>query len=146
MDLELSTQTLATDHGIDLWVPALAGVPYRIWMRTRCDANDKDSRRLLHDNIVLSIPSGRVVSRPRNPPNRIFPEGPQLTSFSGSGGADGYVWVGGWADRNLSEQNEAVTVVFDQPGLQHLRIITYEGPLRIDTIRLVTEGGTQPID
>lgn len=136
---QASDLALASTRGIELVVPALAGVAYHCWIRTRCDASGHGPTRLRHDTVALQIDDGRIINRPPVSDGRTFPEGDQLASFSGSAASDGYVWIGGYVDGHVAEQDQAVTIVFDQSGLQRLRLITYEGPLRIDAIQFTTD-------
>lgn len=131
--------------GIELEVAALPGIPYEVWIYSRCDAESaQKNERLRHDTIALEVVNGRIVSRPETPAHRTFSEGPRLTSFSGSALVDGYVWLGGWSDRNLNNQEDPVVVQFDDNSSPKLRLIPYEGPLRIGEIRLIPQGGDRP--
>ena len=142
---EETQRVIGQETGIDIAIPALAGVRYRCWIRYKCDASGTTQERLKHDTIVLQLLDGSIVSRPKIPESRKFPEGQTLASFSGAGAETGYTWVGGWADRTIHTQKDAVTIEFERSGIQRLRILAYEGPLRIDSIRLVPENGEDPI-
>jgi len=115
-----------------------ADTTYQLWVRGRCTAA-KD--RELHDGVAIEVP-GSTLSDQFLIPN--VPGGSDRVYVSGFGARAGYTWVCRAGDH--FEQTPAVTVRFNRPGPQKLRMFAIETPVRIDAVWLSATQKTRPAD
>ena len=128
---------------------------YHVWVRGECLGKAGD--RGLQDGIILKFARSQVVERLIGWGKT--PLGPDGVGLSGWGRDPGVVWIGGdgdWYDAQgartsdsqggTSRRGDEVPAVvrFARPGLQTLRMIVFEGPMRVDAIWLSTTQKTRP--
>jgi len=102
---------------------------YHLWVRGRTTA----PRDLMeHDAVIVEIPGAILAEQPG--PNRGLAGGPNRALVNGYMHRAGYWWVGGDADGGGDAT--PISVRFARPGVQTLRLFTYESPVRIDAVWL----------
>lgn len=126
-DREWSSVDAALAHPrdyFDLHVPALAGVPYRVWVRMKAAGNSK-----WNDSLWLQFSDARVNGRPvaaiNSDEGLVFNLATCATCASaGWGWQDGAYWLA------------RSPVVFESPGMHTVRVQTREDGVAVDQIVL----------
>lgn len=132
---------LRGDDFAEFVFPADAEVTYHVWIRGRCTATERQGVR---DAVTLFPLQARVVRYGTWP---VVPERPGL-GFNGFSHEKAYWWIGGDADTDGPGGSRRDTVPtslrFDRSGLQRVRLIPFEGPIRIDALWLSASQETRP--
>ena len=118
---------------------AEAGKVYHVWVRGKCTAR---ANRVEHDAVILDFGDSTITEPPG--PNKGLTGSLERGLFNGFMRTSGYGWVGGDADEG--RDSSPVTVRFNKPGRQTLRLYAWEIPLRIDAIWLSSTQKTRPDD
>jgi hypothetical protein len=112
-------------HYIEFTVSAVAGVPYRLWMRGRAEQN-------LWTNDSVFVQFTNTVGAAGLPHSRIGTTGATVVSIEEGSGAGLSGW--GWADNGYGTAGEVV--VFATTGTQTIRIQPREDGISIDQVVL----------
>ncbi|MFN3485020.1 MAG: FecR family protein, partial [Planctomycetota bacterium] len=119
---------------------AEADKDYSVWVRGAATAPVDKTK---HDAVGLEVLTGHFV-RPSSWPEVAAFGGHE---FNGWGHRAGWWWIGGDADPDTpADRSDAVpaTVRFSRHGVQVLRLLAIESPLRIDAIWLSTTQKSRP--
>jgi FecR-like protein len=121
---------------------------YTIWVRGSCLAVGNpayDQALYNYDQVLIELPTGQLSRPIKSIPNMHLVNGHAVRS--------GYWWVGGdaWTDENATppakpQDNMPVTVRFNRPGPQFLRLYAAATVQRIDAIWLSATQKTRPDD
>jgi hypothetical protein len=111
---------------------------YHVWVRGRTMTTSKAT--MDQDAVFLEFVQAAVTERPGS--NKGISGSPERALFNGYMHQDGYWWVGGDADGKNDEV--PVLVRFLRPGVQTIRVYSYETPVRIDAIWISSTQKTRP--
>jgi hypothetical protein len=110
---------------------------YYVWVRGYAPSKVDPIR---HDAVVLEFVDGKATER--EGPSKGLAGGPDRALFNGYMHGTGYWWVGGDADGGNDEQ--PVVVRFSRSGLQTVKLLASEVPIRIDAIWISATQKTRP--
>jgi hypothetical protein len=124
---KLQNALAAPANYIELRFDAEAGRPYRLWIRSRADAD-------YWGNDSVFVQFSDAVDSAGNPTLRIGTTSAVWVNLEDAANAGLAGW--GWQDNGYGAGVLGPTVTFDKTGLQTLRIQTREDGLRIDQVVL----------
>ena len=116
-----------------------AGKIYHVWVRGKCLAK---TSRIEHDAVMIEFTDSEVTEPPG--PNKGLAGSLERGLFNGFMHTTGYGWVG--SDSDQGRDVPPVTVRFNKPGRQTLKLYVTEGPVRVDALWLSATQKPRPDD